>query len=147
MKKLHPNDHKRLVETGCQNVVVLSTNIDFLMRFKNEYEQMSPHVKIFCFTKNSLFEHWLGSNQIDKLIVDYDFSSAIFGSGVIYLKYFFKQNRKNRAVISLERFNRYYLISSYDDVMKEKEHLNTLNPHIIEKPLLHHNVRHLLMYS
>ena len=96
----------------------------FLMRFKNEYEQMSPHVKIFCFTKNSLFEHWLGSNQIDKLIVDYDFSSAIFGSGVIYLKYFFKQNRKNRAVISLERFNRYYLISSYDDVMKEKEHLN-----------------------
>lgn len=147
LQKLHANDHKRLIEHDAQNVIILSLNTDFLMRFKAEYEQKFPHMKIFGFTKIHHFENWIENNPLDKLVVDYEFSTTVFETGLVYLKYFFKQNKKNKAVHSLYRYNRYYLLGHYSHIMQEKEHLHGLSPHIIKKPLSTSDVKDILVYS
>ena len=145
--KIDQMEHKRLAENDYHYLAVLSLDIDFLMQFKEEYELTCPNTKIFCFSKTSLFEDWISSNKVDKLAVDYDFSSSIFDSGWVYLKYFLKQNRKNKALASLQNYNRYYIITTQDIAVKEKENFRTLNAHIIEKPLNKHDVKNILVYS
>ena len=147
LQKLHAHDHRRLSEHDTQNVVLLSLNTDFLMRFKAEYEQKFPHMKIFCFTKTQHLENWIESNHMDKFIVDYDFSTNIFQTGLVYLKYFFKHMKKNKSAHSLYRYNHYYLLGDYAKVMKEKENLGGLKPHIIKKPLTAQDVKDILVYS
>ncbi|MDD3344256.1 MAG: response regulator [Sulfurospirillaceae bacterium] len=147
LKKINHVEHKKLAENDFQYVAVLSLDIDFLVRFRNEFEQICSHTKIFCFSKNTLFEDWIGSNKVDKIIVDYDFSTSIFATGLVYLKYFLKQNAKNKALASLRNYNRYYMLSTHEDVLKERENLRTLNAHIIAKPLHKNDVKNTLIYS
>ena len=84
---------------------------------------------------------------MDKFIVNYDFSTNIFPTGLVYLKYFFKHMKKNKSAHSLYRYNHYYLLGDYAKVMKEKENLGGLRPHIIKKPLTAQDVKDILVYS
>lgn len=147
LQKIDQAEHKKLAENDFYYLAVLSLDIDFLRHFKEEYEIACPHTKIFCFSKTSLFEDWISSNKVDKLAVDYDFSSSIFDSGLVYLKYFLRQNRKNKALASLQKYNRYYVIATQECAANEKENFRTLNAHIIEKPLNKHDVKNILIYS
>ncbi|WP_263833491.1 response regulator transcription factor [Sulfurospirillum oryzae] len=147
LKKIDQTTYKKLAENDFQYLAVLSLDIDFLAHFKEKYEQICTHTKIFCFSKTTFFEDWIGNNKVDKLVIDYDFSTNVFASGLVYLKYFLKQNSKKRALAPLQRYNRYYLVASQHEAAKEKEHLHSLNAHIIEKPLYANDVKNILLYS
>lgn len=147
LEKVDHHEHKKLAENDFHYLAVLSTDIDFLTHFKEEYEQACTNTKIFCFAKPAFFEDWIKSNKVDKILIDYDFSTSIFNSGIVYLKYFLKQNSKNKALKSLIKYNRYYIAASHDATVKEKDNLRTLDAHIIEKPLSKNSAKQVLVYS
>lgn len=147
IEKIDRAEHKKLAESDFHTLLVLSNNIDFLRDFKEEYEPICLNTKIFCFSKASLFENWININRVDKLLIDYDFSTSVFDSGMVYLKYFLKQNSKNKALASLIKYNRYYMVASGDIILKEKENFHNISAHIIEKPLCKESVRNILTYS
>ena len=120
LKKIDQIEYKKLAENDFQYLAILSLDIDFLVHFKKEYEQICTNTKIFCFSKTTFFEDWIGSNKVDKLVIDYDFSTNVFASGLVYLKYFLKQNSKNKALTPLQKYNRYFLIASQYDIAKER---------------------------
>lgn len=147
IEKIDKAEHKKLAENDFHYLAALSTDIDFLTHFKEEYESACVNTKIFCFSKISFFEDWIKSNKVDKLLIDYNFSTNIFNSGIVYLKYFLKQNHQNKALESLIKYNRYYIAASHEDTLKEKENFRALNAHIIEKPLYKNAVKDVLIYS
>lgn len=147
MDKIDQHEHKKLAENDYHTLIVLSHDIDFLRFFKEEYQKDCIHTKIFCFSVVSLLENWIKNNRADKLIIDYDFSSNVFDSGVVYLKYFLKKGSKNKALSPLIKYNRYYIVASRDILAREKENLHKINAHLIEKPLNKNAVQNILVYS
>lgn len=131
-EQIDTKEAKQLQSEYYKNIVVLSSNMDFLRRFKQDYENSFSNIKLYCFCRTNLFETWLETHKVDKLFVDYSFTNSIFKDGIQYLKYFSKKYKNNKKLRSLIRFGRYNIIIKRDDILKERKNIKSLNTHILQ---------------
>lgn len=144
LEKLNKAEIKAYEEFEHENVMIVSNFLATLQEVKNKQEANFPQWHMFGFSKATLLESWLASNDATKIILDYDFSTPVFTNGIQYLQYLVKQFPK---IAPLLKGDKLFILASNAKIEEISQHKDEMDFVLIPKPLKALEIQRALMYS